>query len=145
MHHARRIDRAREEAKRAKIEARRVHTWIRDEEAGFRKVLAQLKASKDPIHGATELYCARRRAANARNMAYILHLYQQPGYDGETTPGRRANSDSTAVPDIIVPDVPQDEAEAVAREVDDVMELGDDDQANEEFAGVLEFLAGLTV
>ena len=143
MRHARRIDRAREELKRVKVEARRVHTSVRDEEVLFRKTLSALKASQDPIYGAAELYCARRRGMNARSMAYILHLYQHPGFDGETTPGKRAGCD--VAPDAQVPDVPQEEAEAVAKEVDEEVELGDDDLANEEFAGVLEFLAGLTV
>lgn len=79
------------------------------------------------------------------NMAYILHLYQQPGYDSETTPRKHANSDAPAVPDTMVLDVPQDKAKAITREVDGIVKLGDDDQANEEFAGVLEFLAGLMV
>ncbi len=48
-----------------------MHTWIRDEEILFREVLARLKTEQDDLHGAVFEYCRHRRAANARNMAYI--------------------------------------------------------------------------
>ena len=146
IHQWRRIRGAEDEVTRLNVEVPRLHTWIRDEESLFRRVLGGLRERRDRIFGAAEEYCRRRRGANARNLAYILHLHQDKGgYTGPREPGTAVNP--VAPPDLglVVPDIPQDESEAVAKEISEKPELEGNDQANEEVAGVLEFLAGLSV
>ena len=144
MRMARRLDRAHEEITNANREIRRLHTSIRDEEIAFTKILAELRAKRERHFGAVEEFILRRRAANARNMAYIEHIHTLDGYTGERTPGRRAG-----MPDAIDNDNwPMGDISHAAEESEDAMVEGgleEDDYASNEVTGMLEYLAGLTM
>ena len=145
MHLTRRIDRAREELRNANIEARRLHTSIRDEEIDFQALLAKLGEEQDPLYPAVLEYCTRRRGDNARNMAYLEHLYQLPGFSGNPTPGQRVGRPVRPVGAQVTLASQTAEAEAVAKEATELRDLEGDDMANEETSAILEYLAGLTV
>ncbi|KAL7283898.1 hypothetical protein ACG7TL_001170 [Trametes sanguinea] len=155
MRIARRIARAREEVENVNREARRLHTHIRDEELLLTRVLQDLKERGDPLYGAVLDYSRHRRAANARNLAYLQRIYSLDGFTGNPTPGTRAGT--TAEPPEPTPgtaDVPRPNAvelsslvstenSAISSEegLGDLVE--DSDEIHEEVTGILEFLAGL--
>ncbi|KAI0323319.1 hypothetical protein GY45DRAFT_1227486, partial [Cubamyces sp. BRFM 1775] len=90
MRIARRIARAQEEISNVSREARRLHTFICDEENMFVAVLGNLKKQNSILHGAVQDYVRHRRAANARNLAYVMRIYSLDGFQGEKSPGTRA-------------------------------------------------------
>ncbi|KAI9060960.1 hypothetical protein FKP32DRAFT_1678555 [Trametes sanguinea] len=154
----RRITRAHEEIKNVNREARRLHTHIRDEERLLTRMLGDLKQRGDPLHGALLEYARHRRAANARNLAYLQRMYALEGFTGNPTPGIRAGS----VPSASTSDVRQEEGEgvnsapssdlsALVSAENEVINLeerngdsgSDSDHVHEEVTGILEFLANL--
>ncbi|KAH9846255.1 hypothetical protein C2E23DRAFT_872456 [Lenzites betulinus] len=74
---ARRLARAREEITQVHVEAHRVHTHIRDENAKFMVVLQELSDGNSRIR------------ANAHLLAQLKKLYKLPGFSGDLTPGKR--------------------------------------------------------
>ncbi len=90
MRNARKVRRAREELDKVHIQARRLHTSIRDEELLFNAVLADLDSRQDPLHHPVLQYATRRRGVNASLMARLTRLYSLPGYSGDPTPGVHA-------------------------------------------------------
>ncbi|KAI0371593.1 hypothetical protein BV20DRAFT_1035224 [Pilatotrama ljubarskyi] len=133
---ARRLARAHEEITAVNIEAHRVHTAIRDEEALFVDVLTQLATTGDVVHGAVLEYVTRRCAANA-------HLYKLPGFSGNPTPGRRAGTDAAAAPGHTQGRDPQDVAEPRSLALDDI-DADDADLEDEEVQDELTALADFT-
>lgn len=144
MRLARRIDRAREELTNDNRETRRLHTWIRDEELLFTSVLERLRDEQSPLHGAVREYCQRRRAANARNMAYLQHLYSLDGFTGNPTPGRRVGSLDNVQP-LSMGTEPDPTELAVSGELgEEEQSRHEDDEANGEVFAIIEYLASLT-
>lgn len=138
----RRIDRAGEELNAVYRESRRVHTHVRDEEILFRSALAKAEQERSALLPALREYINYRRIANARNMAYLQHLYGEPGYKGATTPGQRIGA--TAVDAQDAPELDNDPAD-VLEDAPDSDDVGEIDDANAEMSGVLEYLASLTL
>ncbi|KAI9063698.1 hypothetical protein FKP32DRAFT_1676382 [Trametes sanguinea] len=155
----RRITRAREEIDNVNREARRLHTHIRDEERLLTRVLGDLKDRGDPLHGAVLEYARHRRAANARNLAYLLRMYSMDGFTGTPTPGTRAGSVTSASGSELAhisegegPDSTSTSGlSALVTAENDMMNSeeqngdtgGDSDDVHEEVTGILEFLANL--
>lgn len=97
MKQARRIERAQEEIERCNVEARRLHTSIRDEEAHFLDVLARLKAEQSRVYGAVAEYCERRRNINARHLDQLEKLYKLKGFTGIPYPGTHNHAAAVGV------------------------------------------------
>ena len=123
-------------------EGPRLHTAIRDEEILFRSVLSKAEAANSPIRVALLERCRHRRAANARNMAYIHHLHGAKGYAGPTTPGRRAGVASSGTE--VVLDLDSDPTQ-ITDDQPSEEDVGELDDANTEVSGILEYLASLTL
>ncbi|KAI0350003.1 hypothetical protein OH77DRAFT_1576588 [Trametes cingulata] len=140
MRSARRVARAREEIENVNREARRVHTHIRDEEVLFVKTLAELKQRGDPLHGAVTEYARHRRAANARILAYLHHMFAHEGFTGDPTPGVRARGTSANPP---LHDLPHPTNGILAREEMDEIGASEEDNVHHEVTGIIEFLAKL--
>lgn len=134
LRQARRVARAREEIDTVNIEARRVHSAIRDEEALFARVLGYVSRVHDPVHGALLEYVTRRRAANAHVLAALQKLFELPDFSGDATPGRRVGgppaspfdgllaTDAGTTPDAGVESAGTDDPEEEDLEDDDVRE-----------------------
>ncbi|CDO69485.1 hypothetical protein BN946_scf184662.g5 [Trametes cinnabarina] len=75
MHMACHIAQAREEIANISREVRRLHTFIHDEEAVFVAVLDDLQKQNSNMHSTVLDYVRHWRAANARNLAYVLRIY----------------------------------------------------------------------
>lgn len=84
----RRVVRAREEVTRCEVEARRLHTSIRDEAILFNRILSEMDHD-DPLYGAVEGYCTRRGRINARLLLRIQQIYAVPIFTGTKGPGTR--------------------------------------------------------
>ncbi|KAI0367348.1 hypothetical protein BV20DRAFT_1037720 [Pilatotrama ljubarskyi] len=140
------IARAHEEIQNDNRELRRLHTSIRDEEILFGVVLDDLKIRGIPLAGAVEDYIRHRRAANARNMAYIQRTYNLPEFSGIREPGIRAGA---PLPSLLRPShlesLVSAEASAVAQdEAPEEQDLIDDDDVGGEVSAIIEYLADLT-
>ncbi|KAI0739797.1 hypothetical protein C8Q80DRAFT_1222084 [Daedaleopsis nitida] len=142
MRLVRRIERAREELTNDNCEARRMHTWIRDEELLFASVLQRLHNGHGPLYGAVAEYCRQRRAANARNMAYLQQLYSLEGFTGDPTPGRRVGSDALPHPMGTDPTIPS--GPGASEENEDGLHLQENEEAHGEVSAIIEYLASLT-
>ncbi|KAI1782756.1 hypothetical protein LXA43DRAFT_904908 [Ganoderma leucocontextum] len=139
----RRLQRAHEEIKNANREIRRMHTWIRDEEILCREVASRLDREKNPLFGAFSEFCKHRRAANARNLAYIEQIYTLDGFSGSTGPGRHVNSagDRTST---ILPDASgESEVCHVLQELSEEGALHEDDGTAGEVSAIVDYLATL--
>ncbi|KAH9885089.1 hypothetical protein C8Q73DRAFT_749296 [Cubamyces lactineus] len=156
MRMARRITRAQEEISNASREARRAHTFIRDEEKIFAAVLADLKTQGSYLYGAVQDYVRHRRAANAKNLAYILRIHALDGFDGQMSPGSYAGDPIHPALALSSPHTSSDatqpgglsslthDAQVVARTEEGEASLDDgDDLVHEEVTAIMEFLAGL--
>ncbi|KAH9940714.1 hypothetical protein B0H21DRAFT_710783 [Amylocystis lapponica] len=143
---ARRIERAREEIVRCNVEARRLHTSIRDEDLLFGAVLDDMKARQDLLHGAVLDYCTRRRAVNAHLLACIQKLYSLHGFTGTPSPGQRKGAPLPAIrrPPEFDSRVPA-EAEELEREAREGLELDDDDDDAGDIGGLVDYVANLTL
>ncbi|KAJ3558562.1 hypothetical protein NM688_g856 [Phlebia brevispora] len=83
-----RIARTHEELQHCTTELRHLHTAIRDEPYLFAKVLANLDAADDLMHGAVLEYTQLRQKVNARIMMCIWEVYEKhPHYNWTKTPG----------------------------------------------------------
>ncbi|RDX50672.1 hypothetical protein OH76DRAFT_1455223 [Lentinus brumalis] len=141
MRLSRRIDRAYEEITNCNREIRRLHMAIRDEEILFRNTLRQLREDGDPAHGAVEEYCKHRRAANARNMAYIERIYALKGFTGIPSPGCRLGAPE---PNDDVGVSGEGETDGVSQELEEEAEERLEDGASSEVFAIVEYLARLT-
>lgn len=163
MRMSRRIANARIEIKNVNREARRLHTHIQDEEVLFTQVLGTLKQTSSPLYGAVSEYIHHRRAANARNLAFIYRMHALEGFTGNKCPGVRVGTPPTggqSIPDATAHadpvrrpvDLHQDSAlphlVSVENNVLDAEEgdqnvAGESDNMHEEVSGIIEFLARL--
>lgn len=89
MRQANRVSRAKEEIASVAVEARRVHTAIRDEELLYSSVLEDLIRTRNPIYGAVVDYVRRRLRANAHILASLRKIWNHPRFSGQSQPGIR--------------------------------------------------------
>ncbi|KAH9899139.1 hypothetical protein C8Q73DRAFT_639779 [Cubamyces lactineus] len=163
MRIARRVARAHEEIANVNREARRLHTHIRDEEDLLSGVLSDLKTRGDPLYFGVLEYSHHRRAANARNLAYLQRMFTLNGFTGNPLPGVRAGSAPAsaaahAQPPRAQAEMAQDSqppgagATSLTKLVsieEGVLEheesdaSAESDHVHEEITGILEFLASL--
>ena len=141
---SRRLQRAHEEIKNANREIRRMHTWIRDEEILFREVSSKLLDEKNVLYGAFDEFCKHRRAANARNLAYIEHIYSLEGFSGTVGPGRHVHTTGDFAPAVLSDPSGDSEAHHVLEELSEEGGLHDDDGAAGEVSAIIDYLAGLS-
>ncbi|KAI0349439.1 hypothetical protein OH77DRAFT_1507473 [Trametes cingulata] len=130
------------EIENANRELRRLHTSIRDKEILFGAVLDDLKRRAVPLAGAVKDYIRHRRAANARNMAYIQRTYDLPGFTGTRAPSVHAGA---PLPALLRPSylegLVSTEVSAVAQdEVLDEQDLIDDNDVGGEVTAIIQYL-----
>ncbi|KAH9920365.1 uncharacterized protein B0H18DRAFT_881127 [Fomitopsis serialis] len=89
MRQLRRLDRANEEIDRCNVQARRLYTAIADEHDQFLRVIGDLKAAEDPLHGIAVEYCERRLNVNVRHIERLHQLASLKGFTGNLSRGRR--------------------------------------------------------
>ncbi len=142
MRLGRRIEHAHEEILNANRELRRLHTWIRDEELLFQRELRRLREEKNILYPAILDYCRRRRAANARNMAYIQATHDLPGFSGNRTPGRRVGAMPASETAPSTENASHEEP--VPPDASDVADLALDEDADGEVTSIIHYLADLT-
>ncbi|KAL6308954.1 hypothetical protein BKA93DRAFT_864339 [Sparassis latifolia] len=82
MKQARRVARAREEIQRLDVEVHRVHTSIYDEVRAFDITLARLKDRNDPLYGAVNDFCRRRRRVNTWILARLKQIHALDEFTG---------------------------------------------------------------
>ncbi|EIW56750.1 uncharacterized protein TRAVEDRAFT_127597 [Trametes versicolor FP-101664 SS1] len=138
-----RIDRAHEELRNANRDIRRLHTWIRDEEVLFAAVLEDLEKRGDPLFGAAQHYIRHRRAANARNLAYIERTYALTGFTGTRAPGVHAGA--PLVPPSYLESLVTTESAAVTQDDAEAQDPMDDDEVGGEVNAIMEYLADITL
>lgn len=145
-----RIKRAREEIERCNIEARRVHTAIHDEEKLFSAVLHGMK--DDILYEAVREVCDRRRVSNSHIMVWLQRLYHLPQFSGVSTPGTRTGGFMDHLKDLMDGDVllsqldSHGEAAEVELEAGSGAELDEhDDERDDDFGGLIDFIADLNV
>ncbi|KAG1869941.1 hypothetical protein F4604DRAFT_1926724 [Suillus subluteus] len=138
------IERAHEEIQRCYVESRRLHTAIVDEEAHFTRVILEAKSTSDPVCGALEEFCRRRRRINAHILAHLQDLYSLPGFAGLTTPGVMKNSPDNVETIADLQSLVISEHQSVeADENDDCRGLEEDDTIAGEVGGLLNYISEL--
>ncbi|KAJ2980920.1 hypothetical protein NUW54_g10941 [Trametes sanguinea] len=134
---ARRLARAQEELIRVEVEARRVHTHIRDEDSLLKTVLDDLAAKKDPIYGPVSEYATRRRAAHAYVLTSLKKLYAIPEFSGDPMPGTHIDA---AVPTASAEPDPQglqaEDGELYDDKDEDVAEGEEDEEIQEQITSL---------
>lgn len=142
----RKIQRAQEEIVRCNVEARRLHTFIRDEEHLFSCVLSDMKDRADPWYGALVEFSQRRTSVNAHIMESLQRMYRLERFSGRACPGHCTDgitshlafaTPSSAHPDIHV-DVQEDEDED-----EDDEDGGDDEELQLASSAAMDFLSSL--
>lgn len=118
MRAARRVTCAEEELENVNREARRLHTSIRDEDSLFTEVLEELERCCDPLYGAIQEYCRRRRATNAHVLAHLLRLYALDGFTGVPLAGIHAGMSREARATVSSPADSWSDAERVCNAMD---------------------------
>lgn len=128
-----RVRRAHEEIQRCNVEIRRLFTSIHDEAQQHSNTLRLLTEQKNPVLGAVNEYCTRRRRVNALLLGQIQQVFDLDGFIGDRTLGRRKDSQATQVDGELEKYDSEDGDEA--EDVDDV----ENDQIN----GILDFVTSL--
>lgn len=82
-----RIQRAREEIVRCNLEARRLHTFIKDEHHHHDTIIAELTERKSTMLHFVSEHINRRQGVNHEILRRIHQIYKTPGYTGDPTPG----------------------------------------------------------
>ncbi|KAG2029491.1 hypothetical protein BDR03DRAFT_936832 [Suillus americanus] len=130
-----RIERAHEEIHRCNVESRRLHTSIIDEERHF---------VSDPLSGALEEFCQRRRRINAHVLARLQDLYSLDGFTGCSTPGVSKNAQDVAQTSVdLQPLVDLEHQSVEADENNDCEGLEEDDVTAGEVGGLLNYISEL--
>jgi hypothetical protein len=139
-----RIERAHEEIQRCHVESRRLHTAIVDEEVHFTRVILEANNASDPICGALEEFCQRRRRINAHILARLQDLYSLASFTGSTTSGVRKNApDDVQVTVDLQALVNSEHQSAEDDENDDCAGLEEDDAIAGEVGGLLNYISEL--
>ncbi|KAL6298653.1 hypothetical protein BKA93DRAFT_820263 [Sparassis latifolia] len=126
----RRIQRAHEEIQRCNVEVRRIYTHIRDEDMLFSTILDDLCHQQDPLHGAVLEYCSRRRVVNTHILAFLQCIYALQGFTGNPFPGKHLLSA---------------EMHELNEEERAGLELDDDDEAEGDISGLVDYVSNLAV
>lgn len=135
---AQRIQRAQEEIDNCNIDVRRLHTHILDENEDFSGILSDLRARADPILGAVEDYCTRRRRVNVQLLRRVCDIHAISGFSGITSRGRRvgrANLTSTPLNINVPPDQTADS--------DSDGDWEDEDDIRTEYGGLVDYIADM--
>jgi len=128
-----RVRRAREEIQRCNIEIRRLFTSIHDETKRHSDTLKSLIGQKNPIFGAVNEYCVRRRRVNTLLLGQIQQVFDLDEFTGNKSLGCRKGSQGAQV---------DRELEKCDSEDDDETEDADD-VANDQINGILDFVTSL--
>ncbi|KAJ3541684.1 hypothetical protein NM688_g6049 [Phlebia brevispora] len=136
-----RIVRAHEEVVRCTVEARRLHTAIRDEAYLFKKALDSLKTTDPILYGAVEEFVLYRLRINGSILDRIRRIYEDRRYTGSKQPGIRAGnlamtSDEEAdnVFEVPMRGIDQDEEDE-----DDSKSICDDEDLLDDIGGLIQF------
>ncbi|GBE88964.1 hypothetical protein SCP_1403720 [Sparassis crispa] len=138
MKQARRIAQAHVEVERCNIEARRLHTLIRDKECMLDTVLEKLHEEHALIHGAVADFCQRRRNVNARHLACLQQLYALDRFTGELSPGQQEGVTAVGSSPSVVTDFCMHEGDEA--EVDE-----DDDELQGDIGGLVDYMCNLSM
>ncbi|KAG9086850.1 hypothetical protein FS749_003328 [Ceratobasidium sp. UAMH 11750] len=83
-----RIRRAKEERARVEIEARRLATFMADEEEQLRTLAERLERDGDVVHACNvRLYARQRECSNFHNRLWLCKLFSHPDFDGDSSFG----------------------------------------------------------
>jgi hypothetical protein len=142
-----RIQRAHEEILRCNVEIRRLHTAIVDEHKRFDTVLDHLRCVDHPIRGAVLEYTMRRRCTNDHILARIQQTFDLDGFSGDKSVGIRkgtlvlASSSNMGSSGVIK------EICAINQDVeeDNVVDVDDDDEANGDIGGLVDYVSNLAI
>ncbi|KAL6298786.1 hypothetical protein BKA93DRAFT_820202 [Sparassis latifolia] len=146
MHLHHRIQRAHEEIQKCNVEVRRIHTHIRDEDMLFSTVLDDLCHRQDPLHGAVLEYCSCRRVVNTHILAFLQRIYALQGFTGNPFPGECLGvPHSLPVAHSDVEDLLSAEMHELNEEEHAGLELDDDDEAEGDISGLLDYVSNLVV
>ncbi|GBE87425.1 hypothetical protein SCP_1101010 [Sparassis crispa] len=141
-----RIQRAHEKIQRCNIEVRHIYTHIRDEDMLFSTILDDLCHQQDPLHGAVLEYCSRRRVVNTHILAFLQRIYALPGFTGNPFPGERLGvPHSLPVAHSDVEDLLSAEMHELNEEERAGLELDDDDEAEGDISGLVDYVSNLAV
>jgi len=130
-----RVRRAREEIQRCNIEIRRLLTSISDEAQHYSNILEVLAEQKNPIFGAVNEYCVRRRRVNALLSGQIQQLFDLDGFTGDRTVGCRKGGQAVLRDEGLGYNCTDDDDDAEGEEADDI--------ENDQIDGILDFVASL--
>lgn len=136
---AQRITRAHEELDNCNIDVRRLHTHILDEEEDFASMIDELRQARDPILGAVEDYCTRRRRVNAQLFLRVRDIYAIDGFSGIASRGRRVGRSSVPLHERTI-NVPSNSA---GDSDDDEDDWEDDDDMRAEYGGLVDYVADM--
>lgn len=121
-----------------------MHTWICDEEILFCSIGSKLLNEKSPLYGAFDEFRKHQRAVNARNLAYIEHIYSLEGISGTIGPSRHVHAADYA-PTMLSHPSSDLEAHHVLEELSEEGDLQDDDGTAGEVSAIIDYLAGLSM
>ncbi|KAL6300787.1 hypothetical protein BKA93DRAFT_819255 [Sparassis latifolia] len=138
MKQARRIAQAHVEVERCNIEARRLHTSIRDEECMFDMVLEKLHEEHALIHGAVADFCQRHCNVNARHLAHLRQLYALDGFTGKPSPGQREGVTAVGSSPSVVTDF-------CMHEGDEAKVNEDNDELQGDIGGLVDYMCNLSM
>ncbi|KAF8510085.1 hypothetical protein JB92DRAFT_2728674, partial [Gautieria morchelliformis] len=135
------IVRAREGIQHLNIEICRMHTWVQDEDRQLKNAYQHLSSTQPEL--ATELlslFHVRSRVNNIHR-AHLDTIYEFPGFTGVSRPGVKLGHMEVHDPSTTVnPSMPEESVIIEVLEAEQDMEVGNDDQANDEVLRLGEFL-----
>ncbi|KAL6298830.1 hypothetical protein BKA93DRAFT_833746 [Sparassis latifolia] len=124
MKQARRVARTCEEIQRLDVEVRRVHTSIYDEVRAFDITLARLKDRNDPLYGAVNDFCRRRRRVNTWILARLKQIHALDEFTGNGQ---------------------LEELDHEERAEDPQDNLGEDEDSSGDIGGIVDYVVNLPV
>ncbi|KAF8497296.1 hypothetical protein JB92DRAFT_3224434 [Gautieria morchelliformis] len=133
--------RAREEIQCLNIEICRMHTWVQDEDRQLKNTYQRLSSTQPEL--ATELLSLFHARSHVNNIhrARLRAIYELPGFTGVSMPGVKLGHMEVHDPSTTVnPSMPEESVMIEVLEAEQDMEVGDDDQANDEVLRLGEFL-----
>ena len=140
-----RIQRAHEEILRCNVEIRRLHTAIVDEHQRFDTVLDHLRHVDHPIQGAVLEYTMRRRRTNDHILAHIQQTFDLDGFSGDKSVGIRKGTLVPASLSNMGSSGVIQEIRAINQDMeeDNAVDVDDDDEANGDIGGLLDYVSNL--
>lgn len=89
LRRSRRLERAREQIVRSRVEAQRLYTWIVDENEAFARIVEDLNTSNPNMLPPVLDYIERRTTINARHVTRLRQIEELPEFEGHLVHGRR--------------------------------------------------------